>query len=640
MMTVGFRPFDGIGNNLLHTDWGSAGEQLLRIAAAEYGDGISTPAGSDRASARAISDLIAAQGEDTPNSREMSAFVYAFGQFLDHDLDLTASGSPTETFSIPVPAGDPLFDPTGTGTQTIFLARSVYDPATGTSTSNPRQQLNQITAFLDGSQVYGSDADRARALRTLIGGRLKTSDGDMLPFNTMGLSNDNPLGAAADSLFVAGDVRANENIELTAMHTLFVREHNYWADKLAAQHPDWNDEMLYQHARRMVVAELQAITYSEFLPALLGHKLAPYRGYNANVNPGIATEFSTAGFRLGHTMLGADVEFLDNNGNALRDEVELREAFFNPQLIAETGIDSILKYLASDPAQEVDAMVVDDVRNFLFGQPGQGGLDLVSLNIQRGRDHGLADYNATRVAYGLKPVASFAEITSDVETQNALREAYGDVNNVDLFVGAISEDHIRGTSVGPLLSRILTDQFARLRDGDRFWYERDLSRAELGTVQNTTLADIIARNTTTTNLQANVFFFSPGVSGRLFGDANGNARMDGREQGLAGVTVELLDADGNLLASTVTRRDGSYTFDGVDVGRYQVRVASASGRPAVTQTVDVTRGDAAQANIAMAVTAQPTKPRRDSRDLTDRDPSSDRPTGPFGRLGLRDGRRR
>src|SRR5262249_50040119 len=154
-----------------------------------------------------------------------------------------------------------------------------------------------------------------------------------------------------------------------------------------------------------VIAELQIITYNEWLPALLGPGALPaYRGYKSNVNPGIANEFSTAAFRLGHSLLGDDVEFLGNNGLSVAEEVPLSEAFFNPPLLTENGIGSILKYLSSDPSSELDPMVVDSVRNFLFGPPGAGGLDLASLNIQRGRDHGLADYNSIRAAYGLPRV--------------------------------------------------------------------------------------------------------------------------------------------------------------------------------------------------------------------------------------------
>jgi peroxidase len=606
LFAVDVRSYDGTGNNLTHLDWGSAGADLLRLVPAQYADGISSPAGADRASARAISDLVAAQSDDLINDRDMSAFVYAWGQFLDHDLDQTTAATPTQSLPIAVPTGDLWFDPQGTGTQTIPLSRSQFDGATGTGLGNPRQQLNSITAFIDGSQVYGSDAARAMELRTLVGGRLKTSAGDLLPFNTAGMTNDNPLGAPASSLFLAGDTRANENVELTAMQTLFVREHNRLADSYAGLHPTWTDEQIYQQARRIVIGEMQAITYNEFLPALLGTRAMPaYRGYNPLVNPGIANEFSTAAFRLGHSLLGTDVEFMDNRGNAVHDPTALRDDFFNPGLVEETGIDPILKYLASDRAQELDTHVVDDVRNFLFGQPGQGGLDLPSLNIQRGRDHGLADYNSTRVAYGLPAVTSFAQITKNVDTQNALRAAYGDVNRIDLWVGGLAEDHVRGASLGPLFSRILVDQFTRLRDGDRFWYQRDLTGRDLRDVQSTTLADVVRRNTTTTNLQDNVFFFHGSVTGIVFLDLNGDGRQGRGETALAGVKVQLLDENGAVLETLKTRRDGSYSFDEMELGTYSVRVTvprtvtHTAEDVVLTRSMTLTRGTEATLNFGV-----------------------------------------
>src|SRR5581483_4659169 len=115
-------------------------------------------------------------------------------------------------------------------------------------------------------------------------------------------------------------------------------------------------------------------------------------------------------------------------------------AFFNPALLAGTGIGPVLKYLSSDPSSEVDPTVVNSVRNFLFGPPGAGGLALASLNIQRGRDHGLADYNPMRAAYGLPRVTDFSQITSNADVQAKLKALYGSVNNIDAWVGALAED--------------------------------------------------------------------------------------------------------------------------------------------------------------------------------------------------------
>jgi peroxidase len=504
-------PLDGKGNNIANPDWGSGNQQFLRHSAADYADGISSPSGADRPSARVISNAFSESPEDgIPNDRDFTAFVYAWGQFLDHDIDLTETGTPKEAFPIVVPKGDPWFDPSSTGTMTIPMSRSKYDPTSGTSIDRPRQQVNSITAFIDGSQIYAVDAKRAAALREFSGGQMKMSSGNLPPLNTDSLPNANDAHILNDNqLFLAGDIRANENPELLSLHALFIREHNRIAAEAAKRHPDWSDDALYQYARRIVIAELQKITYDEFLPAVLGTSPLPaYKGYRADVNPSIATEFSTAAFRVGHSMLGDDIEFLDSDGNDIRDAMLLRDSFFNPSVVNQTGIDPILKYLASDNAQEIDTKVVDDVRNFLFGAPGQGGFDLASLNIQRGRDHGLADYNSVRVSYGLARVTNFDQITADPAMQASLASTYGSVDNIDLWVGGLAEDHLANSSMGATFTAILVDQFTRLRDGDRFWYQASLSQDQIGDIQNTSLADIVRLNTTLTKLQENVFFFN------------------------------------------------------------------------------------------------------------------------------------
>ena len=453
-------------------DWGAADEQLLRDTTVEYADGESAPAGEDRASAREISNLVAAQTESVVNDRGLSDLVWQWGQFLDHDIDLTEGADPAESFPIEVPTGDPYFDPLATGTQQIALSRSAYE----IDDAGVRQQVNQITAYIDGSNVYGSDAERAAALRTFEGGQLETSDGDLLPFNEDGLPN---AGGTSADLFLAGDVRANEQVGLTAMHTLWVREHNRIAEQLASEHPRASDEQLYQRARAIVIAEMQAITYNEFLPALLGDDaISQYRGYDDRVNAGITNEFSTAAYRFGHSMLSPDLLRLDNDGTVADEgNLALQDAFFRPTEIVDNGIDSLILGQASQLAQEIDTMVVDDVRNFLFGPPGSGGFDLASLNIQRGRDHGLADYNQVRVELGLDPVDSFDDISTDKAVQAALAAAYDTVDDIDLWVGGLAEDHVPGASVGELVQTILVDQFTRLRDGDRFWYQRIFLRS-------------------------------------------------------------------------------------------------------------------------------------------------------------------
>ena len=580
--TNGERSHDGTGNNIANPELGSVGEQLVRIADAEYSDGISTPAGEDRPGAREISNAVATQNESIANERGTSAFLFAWGQFIDHDIDLTGPATTTEFFPIEVPTGDPFFDPDETGTQIIPLTRSVFDETTGTDADNPRQQINEITAWIDGSMVYGSNDVTAAALREFSGGRLLTSDGNLPPVDENGH-------------FIVGDIRGNENVALTSMHTLFIREHNLWANRIAANDPTLDDEAIYQQARSIVIAEIQAITFNEFLPALLGtDAIDDFAGYDPTVDPGIANEFSTAAFRL-HTIINEEIRFLDNDGQPIRESVPLAEAFFNPDLLRETGADPLLKFLASSQTEEFDTQVIDSLRNFLFGQPGSGGFDLAALNIQRGRDHGLADYNTVREAYGLERVTSFAEITSDVGLQQQLESLYGDVDNIDLWVGALAEDRVPGAGVGELVQTIVADQFERLRDGDRFWYESTFTGDVLAQLQSTTLADVISRNTSIDNLQNNVFFLHSEVRGTVFADRDGDSRNDRREDGLNGITVELLDYDGNVIATTVTNSRGRYSFDDfTGTGTYQLRITLPNRFEATTPTtvdIAITRGD-------------------------------------------------
>jgi peroxidase len=510
------RSYDGSGNNLLHPTWGAAGTQLPRLAPSAYDDGFAAPRGTMSnalPNPRLVSNDVVAQTVMLPNSHQMTDWVFQWGQFIDHDLDLTGAASPIESFDIRIPTGDPIFDPDGTGTQVMSFQRSHYDTATGTGPGNPRQQINQITSYLDASMVYGSSATRATTLRTLSGGRLKTSEGNLLPLNTFGLPNGTGGPADPTQFYVAGDVRANEQVGLAAVHTLMMREHNRLADQISSENPSWTDEQIYQRARKLVGAEIQAITYNEFLPALLG-QFAPTINstYDPNLDASVFTEFSTALFRVGHTMLTPELMRMQNDGTpAPGGHMPLRDAFFLPQNLAGSGeLEYFLKGLASDQQQEVDMHVVDDVRNFLFGEPIPGGFDLATLNIQRGRDHGLPDYNTVREAFGLTPVASFAEISSDPEVQLGLQSLYGDVGNIDVWVGAIAEDHLPGTAVGQLIAAGLVEQFTRTRDGDRFWYMRDgdLSATDLAWINSLKLSDVIRLNTSITNIQDDVFFMT------------------------------------------------------------------------------------------------------------------------------------
>jgi hypothetical protein len=531
LLSVFIRSYDGSGNNIANPTWGQAGTALLRVSPVAYADLINSPSLPGNPSARYISNALSDQTDPSntsedlniPDSRNMSDFGYVFGQFLDHDIDLTQGGG--AAFDIVANQPTDPFNPPGI----IPFTRSETVAGTGTSISNPRQQPNDITAYIDLSMVYGSDATRARLLRSHVNGMLLTSPGNLLPLNNSTyFGTAAPLAMANDagivpntSLFVAGDVRANENIELTSMQTLFMRNHNRLAAEIHAALPFLGDEGIYQAARAYNIAEFEAIVYNQYLPDLLGSKAIPaYKGYNPNVNAGVATEFSTVLFRVFHSALDNDISRDNNNGTPIADgSVDLAHAFFNPTLINPAGvfdsfsghfstdIDPILKGAADGAMQAIDLKAVRDIRNLLFGPPGAGGSDLIARDIQRARDHGIGTYNQVRVAYGLKAVTKFSQISSDPAVQAALQAEYGSVDNIDPFIGALAEDHVAGASVGPLTRAALIDQFTRLRDGDRFFYLNEFDPITIGIFNQTTLAGIIMANTGLTGLASDVFFF-------------------------------------------------------------------------------------------------------------------------------------
>ena len=541
------RSIDGRGNNPDDPEAGAAFTMEMRMTPVAYADGVSRPSGPDRPNPRMISNMLCdQQGRSVVNDQDMTDWVWQWGQFIDHDITLTEFMVPQEAFDIAVPVGDAMFDPASDGGQVIRLDRSLYDPSTGVNTVRPRQQINEITAFIDGSNIYGSDAERAAWLRTGEGGRLKMSAGNLLPFNDGSIVSAGPGGLPSSStdLFTSGDIRAAEQVGLTSVHTLFAREHNRLCGQIAGAHPDWDDERIYQRARKWVGALIQVITYHEFLPALLG-PMAPDpadAAYDPEVDPRIANVFANASYRIGHTMLSPELMRLDGDGQPIAGgPLALRDAFFDGSPITqEGGIEPILMGLSKQLMQQVDPLVVDDVRNFLFGLPGEGGFDLASLNIQRGRDHGLPDYNTVRVAYGLSRKATFSEITSDVKMQQRLEAVYGDVDLIDPWIGGLAEDHVPGAMVGELVATVLADQFTRLRDGDRFWYANDsaFTADDIAALESTRLSDVIARNTTLEKIPPDVFRLTQAVDG---GDTSGGdvgvdaPPPDGAAGGLCGV---------------------------------------------------------------------------------------------------------
>ena len=510
-----YRSYDGTYNNISsqRTDWGASYIPLFRELPAAFGttDVKNAIAGATRPSARQISNAVVDEPVTTFNSRGLSTFVYVWGQFLDHDMTLT----PTDTVEyapIPIPGDEKVF------TMAIPFFRSQVYPGTGGKT--PRDEINLNTAWLDGSMIYGTDSIRAKWLRTMKSGKMKTSAGNFLPYNTItgeltGAIDVNAPSMANDSdhtvrTFVAGDVRAAEHPGLLSLQTLFVREHNKICDRLITEGVK-SDEEIFQQARKEIGALIQVITYQEFLPAL-GITLSPYTGYRSNIQPDIANTFATSSYRVGHTMVADDILLRDNNcADVAPGELDLKEVFWNPHLVVQYQLDPFLKGFAAHTQYETDTKINTVLRNFLFGNPNSSvrfGIDLASLNIQRGRDHGLPDYNTVRKYYTGSKATDFSQVTSNAALADSLEKLYGTVDNMDLWVGALAEDRLPGKSVGNTIFYMLKTQFEHLRDGDFYFYKNDpyLPSASLKRISGTRFSDIIKRNTSLTNIQQNVFF--------------------------------------------------------------------------------------------------------------------------------------
>ncbi|KAI0557013.1 hypothetical protein FGB62_358g07 [Gracilaria domingensis] len=227
---------------------------------------------------------------------------------------------------------------------------------------------------------------------------------------------------------------------------------------------------MYQTARAVNIAQYQKIVYEEWLPAILGSRLPRYTGYKPDVDPTISVEFTTAGFRLGHTMVRNGVSRIDENGRRL-PLITMAEMFFRDSNLASGDIENFLRGAAQTIAQEVDSLVVDALRNFLFENvPQVAGFDLIALNLQRGRDHNMPRFNELRRFFRGRTAQNFRQLSSDPETQRRLEEAYGDVDNVEAWIGLMAEDKRGSVGLGQTNELLWKTEFARLRDGDRFFY--------------------------------------------------------------------------------------------------------------------------------------------------------------------------
>ncbi|XP_055926911.1 peroxidase-like [Argiope bruennichi] len=533
-----YRKIDGTCNNQIHPTWGKSGTPFIRMIAPDYSDGVS--------SIRTSKD-----GNPLPNSRFLSQKLYSekikpdsdvtllftsFGLIVDHDMVETAVNTdgipccnekfdkypetrPRECLQIDVPDGDPFYGPRNV--KCLSFVRSV--PVHG-ECGGRREQLNKATSFLDASAVYGSTIDRTKTLRSFNKGQLRTQYINNTPYMTS--SSDSSCGTPSEPFkcFEAGDSRVNMLVELTAMHTLWYREHNRIAEELHTMNPQWSDETLFQEARRILIGELQHITYNEYLPLLLGkeamdyfqlniEKNGFYDGYDETIDPSVYNVFGAAAFRFGHSLI-KDVIDLVGPDNKSEASIALHQTYFNPQILYQKGLDSLLRGATKQKLNSVDSFITPEVREHLF-QPADKdyGHDLAAVGIQRGRDHGLPSYNKWRSVCGLSQMKSWDDLKSVMNVKRAekLKEVYKFVDDIDLIPGALAEDHVEGSLLGPTYLCIIGRQFKKTRKGDRFWFEMEdsvgaFTKDQLSELYKSNMARIVCDNSDRiTKIQKNVF---------------------------------------------------------------------------------------------------------------------------------------
>lgn len=510
---------------------------VQRFLPPSYSDGIQAPRrsvfGSALPSAREISSTVHEdQYVETPG---ITHLLMQWGQFLDHDVTSSSqsrgfNGSVPrcckdggrdfvpreflhpECMPIEVPPSDPFYGPKGV--RCLDFVRSSPAPRDDCALGW-REQMNQVSAYIDGSPLYASSARQSDKLRLFRNGMLQYGR----------VQNRRPLlpperrdelcrgGAVSSDCFKSGDARVNEHPGLVAAHIVWLRQHNRMAQELAHLNPHWSDEKVYQETRKIVGAMIQHITYREFLPIVLGQEvmrlfdLEPlkkgyFKGYSPKINPSPASSFGSAAFRFGHSLVQPSMVRYDRFHRPMQNNVSLHDELTNPSNIWSMGaVDRLLLGMVNQPIQKRDEFITEELTNHLFQTPSfDFGMDLAAINIQRGRDHGIAPYTAWREPCGLSPINEFDDLFRVMSTHavRRLQGLYRHVDDIDLFTAGMSERPVVGGLVGPTFACIIAQQFSNLRKGDRFWYENggfesSLTPAQLQQIRRISFAQILCR---------------------------------------------------------------------------------------------------------------------------------------------------
>ncbi|XP_060531820.1 dual oxidase 2-like [Cylas formicarius] len=531
-MDIEYEGYNGWYNNLANPRRGAVDTSLLRRWPASYEDNTYLPDYLNKPNPLELSDRLLSGSIGTVSKNGKNALFVFFGQqIVEEILDAQRPACPPEYFNIKVPKGHHFENLTG-HTQMPFL-RSRYDPTTGYSPNNPRQQLNEITPYIDGGLFYGTSKMWADELRTYANGtvdpdgKLASSHNGLFPeFNTRKLPMANPPSPfyhahyidrhetdSVERFFKLGNPRGNENAFLLTFGILWFRWHNYLAARLRTHYRDWSSEHIFNEARKWTIAIQQQIYLYEWLPVLIPGGLSdyPYK-YDPAIDPQIDQFFQSAAFRFGHTLVVPGVYLRDyvskdcsyQSAEWQLPAVRTCNIFWrgHEPILKTMDIDKLLMGMSVQLCEREDHKIVEDLRGNVFGPLEFPRRDLMALNVQRGRDHGLPDFNMARKAFGLDPYLNWEHFrTANPQLNDSiidrLKDLYrNDINSIDVWIGGILE-----TTDGPgqLFKTIILDQFRRIRDGDRFWFENSnnnlFTPLEIARIKSTSLYDIIMATT-------------------------------------------------------------------------------------------------------------------------------------------------
>lgn len=516
-----YRTHTGRCNNALHPSWGGALESYTRFLAPDYEDGVSLPK-SHLPSAREVSTKVHSGGPDLKHPYLM-ALTAMFGQFLAHDLAHTPrmelpNGERLKCCDVEFENFHPECFPIQAENAIGCMEYTRTAPHPGSTLEGcklgPRQQINQASSYLDLSTIYGSSEETSNVLRARTGGLLNTQRKN-LPMASKDSLNCRSQSKALPCFF-SGDSRINEHPGLALMHVLFLREHNRIAEKLENINPHWDDERLYQETRKIVIAEMQHVTYNEFLPVIMGEslldkfdlRLTPggyFRGYDFRVDGTMTNAASSAGFSFFVALTPKTLDLVDSRSAQKSGERSLLSAFYAPQELYEAGaIDRLIAGATAGHSRKPFPPGLNEIlldRYFHDGKTNDVAVDYAAQMIQQGRDHGLASYTKWRSFCDLPNVDEFFDLkgTMLLETIDRLQRVYSKVEDVDLVTGALSELPIEGSVLGPTFLCLLGRTFRNARLGDRYWYENEHTPGsflpkQLEEIKKTTMARLLCDN--------------------------------------------------------------------------------------------------------------------------------------------------